>query len=266
MPTNLENSTVATRLEEVSFHSNPKEGHATVITEFWGESDWRQITFYFAMNSVWKGIKLVIVLKMSYFAYRANTLSKSTCVCRFLQYCRKVLTDFFKCLCIWSIWLQIIQVLYNIAGVWLSCWVTMSWKKYPVEPPIFPSTNWPEYQSQIKQILGKMNKCWQCQEKEKYESGPVIIAFFGGSSNICLTRIKSSASSLSIYLGCWGWAPRTETLPLHPPFRSSYTPRKKIPSEFQRHKSQVWGFCANVGREGGMWEATSEIKTNSCGS
>ena len=119
------------------------------------------------MNSVWKGIKLVVVLKMLYFAYKANTLSKRTCVCRFLQYCRKVFTDFFKCLCIWSIWLQIIQVLYNIAGVWLSCWVTMSWKKYPVQPPIFSSTNWPEYQSQIKQIPGKMNKWGQCQEKER---------------------------------------------------------------------------------------------------
>ena len=108
MPANLENSAVATRLEEVSFHSSPKEGHATVITEFWGESDWRQITFYFVMNSVWTGIKLVVVLKMLYFAYKANTLSKRTCVCRFLQYCRKVFTDFFKCLCIWSIWLQII--------------------------------------------------------------------------------------------------------------------------------------------------------------
>ena len=39
-----------------------------------------------------------------------------------------------------------------------------------------------------------------------------------------------------------GWAPCTETLPLHPPFRSSYTPRQKIPSEFQRYRSQVWGF------------------------
>ena len=64
-------------------------------------------------NSVRKGIKLVIVLKTLYFAYKTNTLSKSTCVCRFLHYCRKVFTDFFKCLCIWSIWLQIIQVLYN---------------------------------------------------------------------------------------------------------------------------------------------------------
>lgn len=131
----------------------------------------------------------------------------------------------------------------------------MSWKKYPVQPPIFSSTNWPEYQSQIKQIPGKMNKWWQCQEKEKNESGHMIIASFCGSSNICLTGIKSSASSLSIYLGCWGWAPCTETLPLHPPFRSSYTPRQKIPSEFQRHRSQAWGFLCKCD-----WEEKEECE------
>ena len=136
MPANLENSAVATRLEEVSFHSNPKKGHAMVITEFWGEPDWRQITFYFVMNSVWKGIKLVIVLKMLYFAYKANTLSKSTCVCRFLHYCRKVFTDFFKCLCIWSIWLQIIQVLYNITEKAMAPHSsTLAWKIPWMEEP-----------------------------------------------------------------------------------------------------------------------------------
>ena len=246
MPANLENSAVATRLEEVSFHSNPKEGHATVITQFWGESDWRQITFYFAMNSVWKGIKLVTVLKMLYFAYKANTFSKSTCVCRFLQYCRKVLTDFLKCLCIWSIWLQIIQVLYNIASVWLSCWVTMSWKKYLVQPPIFSSTNWPEYQSQIKQTPREMNKWRQCQEKEKNESGHMITASFCSSSNTCLTGIKSSASSLSIHLGCWGGPHALRHCPFILLLEAHIHPGRKYPVNSKDTGVKCEGFCANV--------------------
>lgn len=167
-----------------------------------------------------------------------------------------MLTDFLKCLCIWSIWLQIIQVLYNIAGVWLSCWATMSWKKYLVQPPIFSSTNWPEYQSQIKQTPRKMNKWWQCQEKEKNESGHMIYGIllqflqYMSHWNKIISIISKYISRLS-----WGWAPCTETLPLHPPFRSSYTPRQKIPSEFQRYRSQVWGFLCKCD-----WERKRNVR------
>ena len=63
-------------------------------------------------------------------------------------------------------------------------------------------------------------------------------------------------SIISKYIStCWGWAPCTETLPLHPPFRSSYTPRQKIPSEFQRHRSQVWGFLCKCD-----WEKKEECE------
>ena len=34
MPTNLENSAVATGLEKVSFHSNPKKGNAKVCSNY----------------------------------------------------------------------------------------------------------------------------------------------------------------------------------------------------------------------------------------
>ena len=35
MPANLENSAVATGLEKVSFHSNPKEGQCHRISDYW---------------------------------------------------------------------------------------------------------------------------------------------------------------------------------------------------------------------------------------